>query len=398
MNSNSDECASEGAPGFKSDSGTPVSPASQSPVSARKTPAPLVALSQIAPEPLRWLSPGRLAAGKITILDGDPGLGKSTLLCEFAARISRGDPLPGGEAAPPRLVVIMSAEDDLYDTIRPRIDAAGGDPRRVIALATLADNPADGPLGAIPDHVYLLEEIIGRTQAALLIIDPLVAFLSRGHNANSDQGVRRAFHSLKGLAERTGAAIVAVRHLNKSPSANPLYRGGGSIGIIGAARCGLLLTLDPDDSERRILASTKDNLGRPPPALAFRLMTSPDSHVARVVWDGESQWTANQLLRESASGVASRSLLAEAREWLRAALADGPRPARDILREAREAGIARDLLYAARKFEGVSVSKQRVAGGHWIWLYPANVGEHPAVSNTSEVQEVQEVRPNTHHL
>src|SRR5215208_7148223 len=104
----------------------------------------VVRLGHVDPELVHWLSPGRLAAGKITVLDGDPGLGKSTLLCEFAARISRGDPLPGGEVAPPRLVVIMSAEDDLYDTIRPRIDAAGGDPRRVIALATLADNPADG--------------------------------------------------------------------------------------------------------------------------------------------------------------------------------------------------------------------------------------------------------------
>jgi RecA-family ATPase len=135
-------------------------------------------LSQVAPEPLRWLSPGRLAAGKITILDGDPGLGKSTLLCEFAARISRGDPLPGGEAAPPRLVILLSAEDDLYDTIRPRIDAAGGDPRRVIAFATLSDDASSRTLGTIPDHVHILEQIIARTEAALLVIDPLVAFLS----------------------------------------------------------------------------------------------------------------------------------------------------------------------------------------------------------------------------
>src|SRR5215207_1536524 len=258
----------------------------------------------------------------IAVLDGDPGLGKSTLLCEFAARISRGDPLPGGEAAPPRLVVIMSAEDDPYDTIRPRIDAAGGDPRRVIALATLADNPADGPLGAIPDHVYLLEEIIGRTQAALLIIDPLVAFLSRGHNANSDQGVRRAFHSLKGLAERTGAAIVVVRHLNKSLSANPLYRGGGSIGIIGAARCGLLLAQDPEHPERRILAATKGNLGPPPASLAFRLEASLVFGVTRVVWQGETPWTAEALLRATADGDVKHSALGEARSWLRLVLAN----------------------------------------------------------------------------
>ena len=282
--------------------------ASQPPASCRKPLPPVVALSQIAPEPLRWLFPGRLAAGKITVLDGDPGLGKSTLLCELAARISRGDPLPGGEATPPRPVVIMSAEDDPYDTIRPRIDAAGGDSRRVIAFATLPDHDSTGTLGAIPDHVSILEEIIARTQAALLVIDPLVAFLARGHNENSNQGVRRAFHSLKGLAERTGVAIVAVRHLNKSMTVNPLYRGGGTIGIIGAARCGLLLALDPDDPERRILASTKDNLGLPPPAFAFRLLSSAGSDVARVVWDGESKWTAEQLLRETASGVASHSL------------------------------------------------------------------------------------------
>jgi hypothetical protein len=280
----------------------------------------------------------------------------------------------------------MSAEDDLYDTIRPRIDAAGGDPRRVIAFAALSGQAALGTLGAIPDDVDILESIIARTEAALLVIDPLVAFLARGHNANSDQGVRRAFHSLKGLAERTGVAVVAVRHLNKSPSANPLYRGGGSIGIIGAARCGLLLAPDPDDPERRILASTKDNLGRPPPSLAFRLLASPGSQVARVVWDGESQWTAGQLLRESASGVPPHSLLAEAQEWLRAALADGPRPARQILREAADAGIGRNILYAARKFEGVTIGKERVAGGHWVWSYPVSAGELPAVSNPREVR------------
>jgi hypothetical protein len=341
---------------------------------------------------VRWLSPGRLAAGKITILDGDPGLGKSTLLCEFAARVSRGDPLPGGEAAPPRPVVLMSAEDDPYDTIRPRIDAAGGDPRRVIAFATLPDHDSTGTLGAIPDHVYILEEIIARSRAALLIIDPLVAFLARGHNENSNQGVRRAFHSLKGLAERTRVAIVAVRHLNKSMTGNPLYRGLGTIGIIGAARCGLLLAPDPDDPERRILVSIKDNLGLPPPSLAFRLLSSPGSDVARVVWDGESLWTADQLLRESASGVASHTLLADAREWLRAALADSPRSAADIRREASEVGIGRNVLYAARRLEGVSIGKERVAGGRWVWSSVAAKGENPAVSNTREVREVREVR------
>src|SRR5215213_9478885 len=272
VNLNPGDHADGAIPRFASDSRNVASSASQPSASRRKPLPPVVALSQIAPEPLHWLSPCRLAAGKITLLDGDPGLSKSTLLCEIAARISRGGPLPDGDAAPPRPVVLMSAEDDPYDTIRPRIDAAGGDPRRVIAFATLPHDASHGTLGAIPDHLSVIEEIITRTRAALLIIDPLVAFLARGHSADSDQGVRRAFHALKGLAERTGVAIVAVRHLNKSMTANPLYRGGGSIGIIGAARCGLLLAPDPEDAERRILASTKDNLGLPPPSLAFRLL------------------------------------------------------------------------------------------------------------------------------
>jgi hypothetical protein len=386
MSSDAHRRADEATSGREPDSPAAPAPSSQPHTWHRQRHGPLVALSQVSPERLHWLSPGRLAAGKITILDGDPGLGKSTLLCEFAARISRGDPLPGGEPAPPRPVVLMSAEDDLYDTIRPRIDAAGGDARRVIAFSTLLS--AGTPV-AIPDDVRILEKIIAPTNAALLVIDPLAAFLSPRHNVNSDQAVRQAFHSLKGLAERTGAAIVAVRHLNKSMSGNPLYRGGGSIGIIGAARCGLLLAADPDDPERRILAATKGNLGRPPPSLAFRLVAPPGSHVARVVWNGESQWQGDQLLRESISGVAPRSLLAEAQEWLRAALADGPRPAREILREAGEAGIGRDLLYAARKLEGVRIGKERVVGGRWVWSSTLGAVELPDRRDPSEVREVR---------
>jgi hypothetical protein len=288
----------------------------------------------------------------------------------------------------------MSAKDDLYDTIRPRIEAAGGDTRRVIAFSTLTS--AGVPV-AIPDDVPILEGISAQADAALLVVDPLVAFLSPRHNTNSDQAVRQAFHSLKGLAERTGAAIVAVRHLNKSMTGNPLYRDGGSIGIIGAARCGLLLSADPDDPERRILASTKDNLGRPTPSLAFRLESPPGSHGARVVWDGQSQWQGAQLLRDAAPGGGPRSLLTEAQEWLRAALADGPRPAREILRDAGEAGIGRNLLYAARKIEGVRISKERVPGGRWVWSSSVSATELPGRPDPSEVREVREVRPMTHH-
>jgi hypothetical protein len=330
----------------------------------------VVRLGQVNAEPVQWLSPGRLAAGKITVLDGDPGLGKSTLLCEWAARITRGQALPGGKPAEPRDVIILSAEDDLHDTIRPRIDGAGGDPTRIVSLLAVPSGTPFGRPFTIPGHVLLLEALVIRTNATLVIVDPLMAYLQRGHNANSDQDVRRALASLKSLGDRTGAAIVVVRHLNKTSGANPLYRGGGSIGIIGAARCGLLLAQDPEHPQRRILAATKGNLGRPPASLAFHLEPVPRLGVTRVVWEGETPWTAEALLRATAEGEEKHSALGEARSWLRQVLAEGPRSAQDLERERRSIGIAARTYRAARKAEGVIARKEPVLHGGWTLTLP----------------------------
>ncbi len=353
-----------------------------------------VRLSDVTPETLRWLWPGRIPAGKITLLDGDPGLGKSTLLCELAARISRGEPLPGDDSGPgaPRGVLLFSAEDDVFDTIRPRIDAAGGDPKRVAAFVAVPNGTDTGRPFALPRDLHILEAIVQRLDAALVVFDPLVAFLRPGA---SDQHVRHALGALKASAERTGAAIVIVRHLNKSGGANPLYRGAGSIGIIAAARSGLLLAADPDDPQRRILALSKGNLACAVASLAFRLENVPGATVARVAWDGESSWTATTLLQGPTEddGDSRRSVIEEARAWLREALAAGPRLARELRQEAGERGIGRSALYAARKAEGVAIAKEHTVQGSWVWTLSgsgelAGGLEDGALPGSSEVQHL----------
>jgi len=325
----------------------------------------LIYLSEVPIERLRWLSPGRLARGKLTILDGDPGLGKSTLLCDWAARVTLGEALPGGEPGEPRGVVLLSAEDGLADTIAPRLAAAGADLDRVAAIVSVphSEEQPDGPprWPTIPDDVKHLAEAIVDTRAALVVIDPFVAYLSRRHGSHNDQEVRQALAPLAQLAEGYGVAVVLVRHLNKNRGGVALYRGGGSIGIIGAARCGLLLARDPDDPDRRILASTKSNLAEAPPALAFRLERVPHTDVARVVWAGESDHTAETLLAVEDDEPAAERRDANA-EWLRALLADGPLPAVEVKARARQAGIPPRTLDRLR--QRVGVVSRRVGFGN----------------------------------
>lgn len=329
-----------------------------------------VYLSEVKPERLAWLSRGRLAVGKLTILDGDPGLGKSTLLADWSARVTRGEALPDGEAGAPRGVVLLSAEDGLADTIRPRMEAAGADLNRVLALQAVPDEEEPdgaGRLPIIPDDLYYIEQLVEHAKAALVIVDPLMAYLGADTNAHRDQDVRRALAPLAQLAERTGAAVMLVRHLNKAQSANVLYRGGGSIGIIGAARFGLLVAADPDDADRRILAPTKSNLARQPTALAFRLAPVPDSDVARVEWLGATAHTAAALLYDTRDGEA-RSERDDAKTWLRDVLSEGPLSATDVLQLADQARIAHRTLKRAKSELGVRSQRSgfgRDGGYRW---------------------------------
>src|SRR5215217_1226037 len=181
-------------------------------------------LADVETKTVEWLWERRIPLGKITVLDGDPDNGKSVLTTDLAARVTTGRAMPYGfgKTFPQAGVVILSAEDGVADTIRPRFDAAGGDPSKVVILGN------DDPFG-LPEDLPQLEWAIERVGAKLVIVDPIMAFLGENINSNSDKDVRSALKPLKQLAERTGVAVLIVRHLNKTPGGNVLYR-GGSIG------------------------------------------------------------------------------------------------------------------------------------------------------------------------
>lgn len=341
---------------------------SQSPSAGQALPRVGVLLCDVQPETVTWLWPGRIPYGKLTVIDGDPGLGKSALLLDLAARLSTGSPLCDGTLTAPAGTVILSAEDGVADTIVPRVLAAGGDMRRIIAIETVPD-PAGERAPVLPDDIAYLERAIVQVRAKLLIIDPLMAYLGSQTHSFRDQDVRRALAPMKLLAERTGCAVVFIRHFNKALGGPALYRGGGSIGIIGAARSGLLVAKDPDDPERRIIASSKSNLGPEPPALAYRLEGTPEGSL-RIVWLGTTQHTAQQLVA-TPRDEDERDAVTDAVEFLRDVLEHGPIAADEIKRQARQAGIADRTLHRAKSQLGVKSSKSGFGqSGKWTWVLP----------------------------
>jgi len=301
--------------------------------------------------------PAWLARGVLALLDGDPGLGKSTLAAELAARISRGD----GQQ-PPASVLILSAEDDPARVIRPRLEAAGADLQRILLLESVGEE--ERPV-QLPEDCATLDEIIEREQVALVIIDPLMAFLGRGVNASSDAHVRRALHRLKRLAEKHQCAILIIRHLTKASHLPALYRGGGSIGILGACRLAWIVGKDPADETARVLAMNKSNLGPPPKSLRYRLEQTGD--VCRLAWAGECGWSAEEILRPmSEEKVKELSRVEECAKWLGELLANGPMLTMDLELQAALAEFSQTTVKRARNRLGVETGRRGYAWEVWL--------------------------------
>jgi putative DNA primase/helicase len=328
-------------------------------------------LSSIGRQRVGWLWPGRVPLGMLTLLIGDPGLGKSVFTLYLAGFVSRA----GGD------VLILSAEDHAGATIRPRAEAVGAKLERLHVVGIRREGIEEGP--ALPDDAEALDRLAREKAARLVIIDPLTAHLAEAVNSWRDQSVRRALAPLYRLAERQGCAVLVVAHLNKMRGADPLYRAGGSIGIPAAVRSALLLARDPDDPEgdrgsQRVLAHVKCNVGEQTESLACRIEAvplNPEIVVPRFTVTGTSKTSAADLL--DAPSADERTERDEAADFLRAELATGPRPVREVRKAARESGISDRTLDRAKA--AVGVVAHRVGGaasaGHWEWSLSA-----PAVS------------------
>jgi hypothetical protein len=326
-------------------------------------PAPvLVPLADVQPESVEWIWPGRVAVGKIALICGDPGLGKSWITLDVAARMSSGRGWPdGAPAAPTGNVLLLSAEDALADTIRPRLDALGADVTRITHLPFV--RAGDKQRAVQLSDIGIIDEAIRRTNARLVVIDPISAYLG-STDSHRDSDVRGLIAPLAALAEGTGVAVVGVMHLAKSTQRPAIYRAVGSIAFTAAARIVLAVAADPDRDDRRILASVKCNISAPAMALAYTL------------GNGQLSWESGPVSNLDVEALLSgppldRHERREVDDWLRQLLTNGPLDARQIKRAAEQAGFAWRTVFRAKQRLGIDAVKLGFGpSGKWTWMLP----------------------------
>lgn len=356
-------------------------------------------LDGVVDQDIQWIAPGRIAVGFITMLDGDPGLGKSTLLTDWAARITTGRPVLGGVAHPPAGVVLLSGEDHLQSTIKPRMQAAGADLSRVLYVNRVPNVGAfPGSTNAthaisLPSDLFYLELAVKNAEAKLVIIDPITLYFDPDVNPNQDASVRRALHSLQELAEQARFAVILVRHLNKVGQGPAVYRGTGSIGIAGAARIGMVMGQHPDNEGELVVANYKTNIGRDPKALTFRIESDTlNPAVGRVIYGDDCGLAANDL-----TGYVDREEREEravCRAWLEGLLRYGPVDHKEVMSKARTAGFAATLV---RSVLASMNAVKSMAGDTARWSLPYDGPNHREDEDVPWDDPVPSANGNGHH-
>jgi putative DNA primase/helicase len=332
--------------------------------------------ADIQPERVRWLWPGRLPTGALAILAGDPGLSKSTLALEIAARVTRGDEWPDGrEGCEAGSVLILSAEDDAAATIIPRLIAHGADLDKIELVDGVGDaKSGDRTVSLSLDLGLIRTHLDSRNDWRLVIVDPISAY-TPGVDTHRNADVRSLLAPLSAAAAERGLCVLAVTHLNKQGGGPAVYRAMGSLAFVAAARVAHLVARDTQDSDRRLLLTMKNNLAPDNDGMAYRVETceeGPAQGVGRVVWEPTPiHMTADDLAKqepgECSGGSTGRrgSRLAEAEAWLLDALRDGPRPGRHLMADAMaDEGFGEQTIRKAARKLGVAF--HRVNSGQMV--------------------------------
>lgn len=324
-------------------------------------------LADIEPEEITWLWHPYLPLGKLTLLEGDPGQGKTYLMLAVAAAVTKGYNLPDqrGRVAPPHghagHVLYLTAEDGLADTIRPRAEKADADLQR---LSVVEGWTAGGELEQFSfAQLALLGEVIRDLQIKLVIIDPIQAFLGANVDMHRANEVRPLMAQLGRLASVHHCCILAIRHITKG-NGKALYRGLGSIDFTAAARSVLVIAESLEDESKRVLAQAKNSLDAKGASIVFQITDDG------FMWCGTSRVSADELL--SQQPTKHQHQRSTAKEWLRHTLQNRELAQQTIEEEARANGIGWRTIERAKAELGVIAFKTQ---GRWYWKLPGSVHE-----------------------
>ena len=321
----------------------------------------LINMEQVEVEKIDWLLYPFIPFGKVTIVQGDPGEGKTTMVLQIIAKLTKGEAvLPSGSDEPalegktmalePVNVIYQTAEDGLGDTIKPRLLSAGADCSRVMVID---DNDQ-----ALTMMDARLEEAIIKTKARLVVLDPIQGFLGAAVDMHRANEIRPLMKRIAVLAEKYHCAIILIGHMNKNSNGKSSYRGLGSIDFQAAARSVLIVGRIKDEPEIRVVCHVKSSLAPEGKSIAFRLDKDTGFE-----WIGEYDISADDLL----SGDNRGQKIHEAKEFLKEILVSGSVAQTKVAEEAESRGIKKKTLWNAKKELEIDSVK---IGNQWFWMLP----------------------------
>lgn len=303
--------------------------------------------TKIKSKKIKWLWYPYIPYGKITLIEGDPGEGKTSLVLSLISLMSTGSCLPFTNTKVSGISIYQNDEDDIADTIKPRLQKENANCNNVCFI-----DSKETPL-FIDDDV--VEKAIVETGAKLLVFDPIQSYMGKNVDMNKASSVRPILKRLKETAERTGCAIVLVRHLSKTSNKNSLYRGLGSIDITAAARSVLYVGKDPDNRDTGYIVQQKNNLAPFGKSIEFKITNS------KIQWIAESEITMQDLVK-TVKGKPSKIDIAK--DFIKKILSNGPLLATDVFHLAAVNNISKHTLNNAKKELPIISTKTK---NGWIW-------------------------------